>query len=65
MGREANWPPAVADALLAAKWFLDHLDYYHVDRNKRVITYPIAAIVNGHGPGDSRTAQFYRVVGST
>jgi acetyl esterase/lipase len=29
-------PAAVEDALLAAKWFWDHLDYYHVDRTKYV-----------------------------
>jgi len=31
-------PAAVQDALLAAKWFWDHLDYYHVDRTRYVVT---------------------------
>ena len=31
-------PAAVQDALLAAKWFWDYLDYYHVDRTKYVVT---------------------------
>jgi acetyl esterase/lipase len=31
-------PAAVEDALLAAKWFWDHLDYYHVDRTKYVVS---------------------------
>ncbi len=31
-------PAAVQDALLAAKWFWDYLDYYHVDRAKYVVT---------------------------
>ncbi len=31
-------PAAIQDALLAAKWFWDYLDYYHVDRTKYVVT---------------------------
>lgn len=31
-------PAAVEDALLAAKWFWDHLDYYHVDKTRYVVT---------------------------
>jgi acetyl esterase/lipase len=31
-------PAAVEDALLAAKWFWDHLDYYHVDKTQYVTT---------------------------
>jgi acetyl esterase/lipase len=31
-------PAAVEDALLAAKWFWDYLDYYHVDRARYVVT---------------------------
>jgi acetyl esterase/lipase len=38
-------PAAVEDALLAAKWFWDHLDYYHVDRTKYVVT---GASAGGH-----------------
>ena len=34
----ATAPAADEDALLAAKWFWDHLDYYHVDRTKYVVT---------------------------
>ena len=34
----ATAPAADQDALLAAKWFWDHLDYYHVDRTKYVVT---------------------------
>jgi acetyl esterase/lipase len=38
-------PAAVEDALLAAQWFGDHLDYYHVDRSKYVVT---GASAGGH-----------------
>jgi len=38
-------PAAVQDALLAAKWFWDRLDYYHVDRTKYVVT---GASAGGH-----------------
>ena len=38
-------PAAVQDALLAAKWFWDHLDYYHVDRARYVVT---GASAGGH-----------------
>jgi acetyl esterase/lipase len=31
-------PAADEDALLAAKWFWDYMDYYHVDRTKYVTT---------------------------
>jgi acetyl esterase/lipase len=31
-------PAADEDALLAAKWFWDHLDYYHVDKTRYVTT---------------------------
>lgn len=31
-------PAAVQDALLAAKWFWDHMDYYRVDRTRYVVT---------------------------
>lgn len=31
-------PAADQDALLAAKWFWDHLDYYHVDKTRYVAT---------------------------
>jgi len=31
-------PAAVQDALLAAKWFWDYLDYYHVDRTRYIVT---------------------------
>jgi acetyl esterase/lipase len=31
-------PAAVEDALLAAQWFWQHLDYYHIDKNKYVAT---------------------------
>jgi acetyl esterase/lipase len=31
-------PAAVQDALLAAKWFWDYLDYYHVDRSRYIVT---------------------------
>jgi len=31
-------PAADQDALLAAKWFWDHMDYYHVDRRQYVTT---------------------------
>ena len=31
-------PAADQDALLAAKWFWDHLDYYHVDKTRYVTT---------------------------
>jgi acetyl esterase/lipase len=31
-------PAADQDALLAAKWFWDHMDYYHVDRTRYVTT---------------------------
>lgn len=31
-------PAADQDALLAAKWFWDYMDYYHVDRSKYVTT---------------------------
>jgi acetyl esterase/lipase len=31
-------PAADQDALLAAKWFWDHFDYYHVDKTKYVVT---------------------------
>jgi acetyl esterase/lipase len=31
-------PAAVEDALLSAKWFWDHLDYYHIDKTKYVVT---------------------------
>ena len=34
----ATAPAADQDALLAAKWFWDHLDYYHVDKTKYVTT---------------------------
>ncbi|MFL5306293.1 MAG: prolyl oligopeptidase family serine peptidase [Polyangia bacterium] len=34
----ATAPAADQDALLAAKWFWDHLDYYHVDKTKYVVT---------------------------
>jgi acetyl esterase/lipase len=38
-------PAAVQDALLAAKWFWDRLDYYHVDRTRYVVT---GASAGGH-----------------
>lgn len=38
-------PAAVEDALLAAKWFWDYLDYYHVDRMRYVVT---GASAGGH-----------------
>ena len=38
-------PAAVQDALLAAKWFWDHMDYYHVDRTRYVVT---GASAGGH-----------------
>src|SRR5258708_39776573 len=38
-------PAAVEDALLAAKWFWDHLDYYHVDKTRYVGT---GASAGGH-----------------
>jgi acetyl esterase/lipase len=38
-------PAAVQDALLAARWFWDHLDYYHVDRTRYVVT---GASAGGH-----------------
>ena len=38
-------PAAVEDALLAAKWFWDRLDYYHVDRTRYVVT---GASAGGH-----------------
>jgi acetyl esterase/lipase len=31
-------PAAVEDALLAAQWFWQHLDYYHVDKTKYIST---------------------------
>ncbi|MES1207744.1 MAG: alpha/beta hydrolase, partial [Pseudomonadota bacterium] len=31
-------PAADQDALLAAKWFWDHMDYYHVDKTQYVVT---------------------------
>ena len=31
-------PAAVEDALLAAQWFWDHMDYYHVDKTRYVVT---------------------------
>lgn len=31
-------PAAVEDALLAAQWFWQHLDYYHIDKTKYVST---------------------------
>ena len=31
-------PAAVQDALTAAKWFWDYMDYYHVDRTRYVVT---------------------------
>jgi acetyl esterase/lipase len=31
-------PAADQDALLAAKWFWDHMDYYHVDKTRYVTT---------------------------
>jgi acetyl esterase/lipase len=38
-------PAAVEDALLAAKWFWDYLDYYNVDRERYVVT---GASAGGH-----------------
>jgi acetyl esterase/lipase len=38
-------PAAVEDALLAAKWFWDHMDYYHVDKTRYVVT---GASAGGH-----------------
>jgi acetyl esterase/lipase len=38
-------PAAVEDALLAAKWCWDHLDYFHGDRSKFVVT---GASAGGH-----------------
>jgi acetyl esterase/lipase len=38
-------PGAVEDALLAAKWCWDHLDYFHGDRSKFVVT---GASAGGH-----------------
>lgn len=38
-------PAAVEDALLAAQWFWDYLDYYNVDRNRYVVT---GASAGGH-----------------
>ena len=38
-------PAAIEDALLAAKWFWDYLDYYHVDRSRYVVT---GASAGGH-----------------
>ncbi len=34
----ATAPAADEDALLAAKWFWNYMDYYHVDRTKYVVT---------------------------
>ncbi|HVT06626.1 MAG TPA: alpha/beta hydrolase [Polyangia bacterium] len=34
----ATAPAADQDALLAAKWFWDHMDYYHVDKTQYVVT---------------------------
>jgi acetyl esterase/lipase len=34
----ATAPAADQDALLAAQWFWDHMDYYHVDKTKYVVT---------------------------
>jgi acetyl esterase/lipase len=38
-------PAAAQDALLAAKWFWDHLDYYHGDKTRYVAT---GASAGGH-----------------
>ncbi len=38
-------PAAVEDALLAAKWFYDHADYYNVDKSKYIVT---GASAGGH-----------------
>lgn len=38
-------PAAVEDALLAAKWCWDYMDYYHADRTKFVVT---GASAGGH-----------------
>jgi acetyl esterase/lipase len=38
-------PAAVEDVLLAAKWFWDRFDYYHVDRARYVVT---GASAGGH-----------------
>lgn len=38
-------PAAVEDALLAAKWFWDYLDYYNVDRKRYIVT---GASAGGH-----------------
>ena len=38
-------PAAVQDALLAAKWCWDHLDYFHGDKNRYVVT---GASAGGH-----------------
>ena len=40
-------PAAVQDALLAAKWCWDHIDYYHGDRTRYVVT---GASAGGHWP---------------
>ena len=41
----ATAPAAVQDALLAAKWCWDYMDYFHGDRNKYVVT---GASAGGH-----------------
>jgi acetyl esterase/lipase len=38
-------PAAVQDALLSAQWFWDHMDYYHVDKSRYVVT---GASAGGH-----------------
>jgi acetyl esterase/lipase len=38
-------PAAVEDALLAAKWFWDHFDHYHIDRDRYVVS---GASAGGH-----------------
>ena len=42
---QAIAPAAVQDSLLAAKWFWDHMDYYHIDKTKYVVT---GASAGGH-----------------
>jgi acetyl esterase/lipase len=42
---QAIAPAAVEDALIAAKWFWDHLDYYNVDSSKYVVA---GASAGGH-----------------
>jgi acetyl esterase/lipase len=45
VARQGIAPAAVEDALLAAKWFWDHMDYYKIDKSKYVVT---GASAGGH-----------------